>query len=621
MRLHTPIKLSLASALLFALASCSNVEQPPKEQAIAKNEAILKQETSIMAEYQQYLAAIAALKANSDAAAQRYLSEHTEASYLTEDLRNQWLKLLGKNNDWNGFNQQYALLAKLANGPQGIQQEVACFADVAKLKAGQNSISPLAQNLTNSRGVLPLGCNTLLRETASRQLLPKEALWKRVRGMLSKNLVTEARALSQAMGEPLPALGGTPSGSRASQEAALYAVSSPAGSRSATAGRIESLASAGLNADQVGFAWGQAAVEQAKQQNMSTAIRFYDNADKAQLDAEQWAWYVRAALRQQNFAKVGSIIKQMPSELQNDPAWQYWLGRSEAAAGNRSAAENLWQKASGSGRNFYATLATEALGRAVSTKSNAGRASSKQIERMAKEPSVHQSIVLFKNALAQNSSSIRNDARNEWRYAMRGKSEADLLVASEVALKNEFLEMAIYSAEQTDSLLNYELRYLSPFKTSTIRYATEVGIDPAWVYGLIRQESRFVIGARSHVGASGLMQIMPATAREIAGKIGAGNNISDIDNNIRMGTWYLASVNRQLGHPVLATAGYNAGASRAKRWQAGTALEGAIYAETIPFDETRDYVKKVMSNTVYYASLFNEPGISLTKRMGTVPAK
>ncbi|MBP6562456.1 MAG: lytic transglycosylase domain-containing protein, partial [Neisseriaceae bacterium] len=501
-------------------------------------------------------------------------------------------------------------------------QEVACYADVAKLNQGQNAISDLALSLTNSRGTLPLGCNTLLRESASRQLVPKDALWTRVRGMLSKNLVSEARALSQAMGEPLSAsLGGTPGSTRASQESALYAISSPAGSRSATAARIQSLANAGLSADQAGFAWGQAAVEQAKQQNMSTAIRFYDNADKAQLDAEQWAWYVRAALRQQDMAKVGSIIKQMPSTIQSDPAWQYWLGRAEAAAGNRSAAETQWRKASASGRNFYATMATEALGNAVSTKGNSGRASSKQIERMAQEPSVHQAIVLFKNALATNSSSTRNDARNEWRYAMRGKSEADLLVASEVALKNEFLEMAIYSAEQTDKLLNYELRYLSPFKTSTIRYANEVGVDPAWVYGLIRQESRFVIGARSHVGASGLMQIMPATAREIAGKIGAGNNISDIDNNIRMGTWYLASVNRQLGHPVLATAGYNAGASRAKRWQASTPLEGAIYAETIPFDETRDYVKKVMSNTVYYASLFNEPGISLTKWMGTIPAK
>nr|MBP6563398.1 hypothetical protein [Neisseriaceae bacterium] len=178
MRIQTSLKLSLASALILTLASCSNVDQPPpKEQAIAKNVAILKQESSIVAEYQQYLTALAALKTNNDTLARAYLSQHQEASYLTEDLRNQWLKLLGKNGSWSSFNAEYALLAKMANGPQGIQQEVACYADVAKLNQGQNAISDLALSLTNSRGTLPLGCNTLLRESASRQLVPKDALW------------------------------------------------------------------------------------------------------------------------------------------------------------------------------------------------------------------------------------------------------------------------------------------------------------------------------------------------------------------------------------------------------------------------------------------------------------
>ena len=184
-----------------------------------------------------------------------------------------------------------------------------------------------------------------------------------------------------------------------------------------------------------------------------------------------------------------------------------------------------------------------------------------------------------------------------------------------------FYEMAIYSADKTNELLNFDLRYLSPYRDTTQYYAQQNGIDPAWVYGLIRQESRFMMTAQSGVGASGLMQIMPATARLIAKQIGVSDyDINDINTNIQMGTWYLADGRNKLGHEVLATAGYNAGPARAKKWQANVPLEGAIYAETIPFNETRDYVKKVMTNTMYYNALFGHSG-SLKQRMGTISAR
>ena len=119
------------------------------------------------------------------------------------------------------------------------------------------------------------------------------------------------------------------------------------------------------------------------------------------------------------------------------------------------------------------------------------------------------------------------------------------------------------------------------------------------------------------------MQVMPATAREIAGKIGMDTaQLYTADGNIRMGTWYMADTKRRLqNNEVLATAGYNAGPGRARRWQADTPLEGAVYAETIPFSETRDYVKKVMTNAAYYAALFGAPHIPLKQRMGIVPAR
>ncbi len=156
-----------------------------------------------------------------------------------------------------------------------------------------------------------------------------------------------------------------------------------------------------------------------------------------------------------------------------------------------------------------------------------------------------------------------------------------------------------------------------------LRQAQAIGLDPAYVYGLIRQESRFVMDARSHVGASGLMQIMPATARWTARKIGLDGFVpamlGELDTNILIGTSYLKlAVDEFRGSLPLAAAAYNAGPRRPRAWRNGPVLDGAIWAETVPFAETRDYVKKVLSNTVDYALLLGEPRTSLQARLGRI---
>jgi soluble lytic murein transglycosylase len=118
------------------------------------------------------------------------------------------------------------------------------------------------------------------------------------------------------------------------------------------------------------------------------------------------------------------------------------------------------------------------------------------------------------------------------------------------------------------------------------------------------------------------MQLMPATARWIAKRLGMGpHSLSDVtrtDINIVLGTNYLKRVLDELGDPVLASAAYNAGPGRARRWRDTHVLEGAIYAETIPLDETREYVKKVMSNAAWYATLITGVPQSLKSRLGSI---
>jgi soluble lytic murein transglycosylase len=146
------------------------------------------------------------------------------------------------------------------------------------------------------------------------------------------------------------------------------------------------------------------------------------------------------------------------------------------------------------------------------------------------------------------------------------------------------------------------------------------------VYGLMRQESRFATSAKSETGAAGLMQIMPGTARWAATRLGLKDYrktlIHQIDTNLRLGTYYMKAILTQSeNNPVLASAAYNAGPTRALQWRGDRPMEGAIYTETIPYEETREYVKKVMSNTTYYARQFGDPPRSLKQRLGIVPAK
>ena len=162
-----------------------------------------------------------------------------------------------------------------------------------------------------------------------------------------------------------------------------------------------------------------------------------------------------------------------------------------------------------------------------------------------------------------------------------------------------------------------------PFRDQVLRRGREINLDPAYVYGLIRQESRFIMDARSGVGASGLMQVMPATARWTAKKIGltgfTPDQISDRDTNIAIGTAYLKLALDDFGGSMpMAAAAYNAGPGRPRNWRNGPMLEAAIWAENIPFTETRDYVKKVLANTTVYAALITGQPQSLKSRLGMV---
>jgi soluble lytic murein transglycosylase len=555
--------------------------------------------------------------------------ERENASYLAEKLRGEWLKYLGKRQQWELFEKQYPLL----NQPD---QEVVCYDWQARL-AGHNEANALdeARPLWFSGTDLPDSCLPIMDRLLADGRLKADDVWTRLRRLLEAKKMGAAKAVlrhlpaAQALDpRKLDVVADNPTryltrlpkdfaATRAGRELALFAIQRMARSDpGATATQWQVIDSRFGEADRA-YAWGQIAW-QAALRHQPEALDWYARSTAASLNDEQLAWRARAALRVQDWPKLAQAIVDMPPRLSGQPDWMYWLGRALAAQGKREEARVLYQKIGGQA-NFYSNLADEELDRTITVPPKATSPTAEELARVQANPGL-------RRALAVLATDLRIEGVREWVWNLRGMTDRELLAAAELARRNAVWDRAINTADRTVAEHDYSLRYLAPFRDQVAPKARELALDDAWVYGLMRQESRFVMDARSSVGAKGLMQLMPATAHWVARKIGLTDfhpsRVTEMNTNVTLGTSYLKMVLEALdNHPVLASAAYNAGPGRARKWRGGQAMEGAIYAESIPFNETRDYVKKVMSNAVYYSVLFDSKPQSLKARLGVVPAR
>ena len=272
-------------------------------------------------------------------------------------------------------------------------------------------------------------------------------------------------------------------------------------------------------------------------------------------------------------------------------------------------------------RGFYEQMAAEAVGQRIVIPPGPAPLTDEERARAQANEGLQRALHAIRIGL-------RPEGVREWNYTTNlhqagGMSERELLAAADLACSREVWDRCINTSERTADAFDVQQRYPMPFRDSVVKRAQSIGLDPAYVYGLIRQESRFIMDARSHVGASGLMQVMPATAKWTARKIGLSDftpgQINDRETNIAIGTGYLKLVLDDFqGSMPLAAAAYNAGPGRPRAWRNGPTLDAAIWAENIPFNETRDYVKKVLANTTVYAAVLTGQPQSLRQRLGSV---
>jgi soluble lytic murein transglycosylase len=300
---------------------------------------------------------------------------------------------------------------------------------------------------------------------------------------------------------------------------------------------------------------------------------------------------------------------------QNDPVWVYWYGRAERELGSPLEAEGYFERIAGE-HHFYGCLAAEELGVSLRIPPRAPPPTEEEIAAVAAIPGLKRALALYRV-------DMRTEATREWLWTIRGMDDRRLLAAAELARRNEAWDRAIGTADKTVLAHNFSVRYLAPYREVLAEKARLRDLDESWLLGLVRQESRFITGAKSSAGATGLMQVMRPTAKWVAQRMRLKNfswtRLSDPEFNAALGTYYLKHVLNQFdGSPVLAAAAYNAGPTRARLWRGTAPIEGAIFAETIPFGETRDYVKKVMANTVYYAAVLGTEPTPLKTRLGVV---
>jgi soluble lytic murein transglycosylase len=548
-------------------------------------------------------------------------------TYVEDRLRNDWLLELGRRRDWRNFATEYPRF-KLND-----DREVGCYATLLRHHVGED-VRAAARASWFAQRDGDDGCTLLVSTLYAARQFSTTDLWLKAREAAEAKRPSAARQALTILGEDaagatlaevfeqpqryLSRRADTAAASRQGVEYAVMALARLAAVDPAIAAtELQDRWQAQLPPESAAWAWGSVA-RQAALKLMPEADTWFQRASSSATTASRdvdWnndtlAWRVRAALRAADagrWPRVLDAVAAMSATAQADATWVYWKARALHASAKsgaegeaqRTAASVLFERIAGQ-MNFYGKLAAEEIGRPQPLPPKPAALTAEERTQAQRQPGLTRALALIGLGL-------RSEGVREWNFSVRELNDRQLLAAAQRACDNDLWDRCISTSERTRQEIDLSQRFPTPFRADVVAAAQGVGLEPAYVYGLIRQESRFVTDARSGVGASGLMQVMPATARWTAKRLGIAYTpelITDKTTNLKLGAGYLKLVLDDFGgSQALAAAGYNAGPNRPRRWREGPVMEVAAWAENIPFNETRDYVKKVLSNASYYAAL------------------
>ena len=552
-------------------------------------------------------------------------------TYVLARLRDAWLLELGRRRDWADFARVY---------PQqrpGADTQVECYELERRFEVDGVDTSAELLPLWDVHPGGGVGCNSAAHALAQAGRIDQQQLWRRIQGFFREGRYQAAldfapelptgawKGIDRAAHDPLPlVLHALHHGvardpmRRAFVVLALLRLGDqdPQQAMRLLDGGFDGLSSR----ERAAIAYH--AARSAALQLLPDAARWFGQA--ARLDASYQPqpttvdWMLRAALRAQDWNMVDRVSGQLIARDGPRPEWVYWRAVAEQRLGRDAPARALYAQIA-SPWSFFGQLATEALGQRISLPPPIAPPSAQAVAAQRARPEIRRALALY--ALQ-----IYAPAAQQWSYALRGLDDSALHAAAQLACARQAWMLCIDASERMQGGVDWGQRYVMPYRDAIAAAARSTGVSEALVFGLIRQESRFADDISSWAGAHGLMQLMPQTARWVARKIGmsdyAPEDIGRARTNVALGAAYLGMLLQRFdGSQAMAAAGYNAGPGRPARWRAQDpddfpqSLGGALFTESIPIQETRDYVERVLANATVYAARLSGAPQSLESRL------
>jgi soluble lytic murein transglycosylase len=584
--------------------------------------------------YEYWKVSLKARTGEDDGAAERAFLQKYPGTYVGDRLRADWLLALGERGDYTTFQAQARGQIWNRDDPQ-----IRCYATLAAYALDDGSHrDPMGlearRQLASTADPGGDGCTALAARLIDDGRL---SIWERLRALIAHGQIAAARAslvrVDDALQPQVKHLFDRPGEwlaaheqdlESANRDIALIAIALLARDDPDRAGTLAERLDPALTPQQRGVLWGRLG-EIATMKLLPQAEDWFRRAGPEITTEEAFTrpretmeWQARAALRAgPDWSELAGVLARMPPDQQREAVWVYWDGRARLASGDFEGAYWRFDSIAGS-LGFYQRLAAEELGRPLDLPAAPAPLSEEDVSAMEGRIGFARSLKLLRLGL-------RDEGNHEWSWETRGMNDRELRAAAEYARRQGVLDRMVMTSDRTHGEIDLQQRYPTPYRRTLTEVADPLGIDQDWIYGLIRQESRFMEDAHSGSGAQGLMQLMPRTARYVATRIGLQgyqpSRITEADVNLRLGVSYLKLVyDDQGGEPLLASAAYNAGPKRLRQWRTTlkTSMDGAVFVETIPLNETRNYVQKVLLNTMIYAALDGRADVELKSLLGPV---
>ena len=556
-----------------------------------------------------------------DGRVKKFLDRHGEAAF-TRGLRLVWMRGLAERSQWQTLLDYYPTKA---NGEQQ------CLAAQAKTRLGRQDAQSAAEALWLSGGLRHKSCGPVFDWLEAKGHLTQALIDGRVRmAMAAGNLKLVQTLVRKQTGKY-----------RKRTDHWIWAYRNPRDSTSA-------LASSGdrqMDAEMLGQvfrrlvkadrnraaklydrAMANSGADQTLKQQLAAFIGFrhvlnrepealswYRRSGTVELRDIESDWRIRSAIYAEAWDDVLKWIAALPEDKQANPRWQYWKGRALFAKGKATEGRTAYQQINGK-RDFYGFLAADKLGTNYGIVDRPVAPDESKQQALKVRGDVQRAFELWKAGL-------NDQARAEWSVLLDELDKDMRQQAGVLADDWGWWSIAITSYGKANYWDDLSRRFPAPHRTIYQRETQRQGIPRAWAYGITRSESMFAHDARSPVGALGLMQLMPATAKQVSRKEGlrwrGTGMLYDEARNVRLGVRYLADLKSKLGHIALATAAYNAGPGNVQKWTPARTLPADIWIEAVPFGATHNYLRHVLEFTATYEWRLN--GGKVTKLSSRLP--